>query len=40
MISSNQVNKERGFLICFFCGDETIKIFERKKIQEEKVINF
>ena len=40
MISSNPVNEERGFLISFFCGDETIKIFERKKIQEGNVINF
>ena len=28
MISSNPANEERGFLISFFCGDETIQIFE------------
>ena len=30
MISSNPVNEERGFLICFFCGDETIKYLKGK----------
>ena len=28
MISSNPSNEERAFLISFFCGDETIQIFE------------
>ena len=28
MISSNPSNEDRGFLISFFCGDETIQIFE------------
>ena len=28
MISSNSANEERAFLISFFCGDETIQIFE------------
>ena len=28
MISSNPSNEERGFLISFFCGDETVQIFE------------
>ena len=28
MISSNPSNEERGFLVSFFCGDETIQIFE------------
>ena len=28
MISSNPSNEERGFLISFFCGDETMQIFE------------
>ena len=28
MISSNPSNEEREFLISFFCGDETIQIFE------------
>ena len=28
MISSNPSNEDRAFLISFFCGDETIKIFE------------
>lgn len=28
MISSNPSNEDRAFLISFFCGDETIQIFE------------
>ena len=28
MISSDPINEERGFLISFFCGDETMQIFE------------
>ena len=28
MISSDASNEDRGFLISFFCGDETIQIFE------------